>query len=112
MDSDWTAVGELMAHGIANDGETAAWKALTAGVDMDMESNLYHEHLLDLVKAGKVSEAQIDEAVRHVLRVKFALGLFDNPYYGRSAGKSWTIAERESGSGARRRGALLRVAEK
>jgi beta-glucosidase len=80
VDSDWGAVGELMAHGIANDGATAAEKALTAGVDMDMESNLYHEHMLSLVKAEKVSQAQIDEAVRHVLRVKFALGLFDNPY--------------------------------
>ncbi len=80
VDSDWTAVGELVAHGVANDEATAAWKALAAGVDMDMESNLYHEHLLDIVKAGKISEAQVDEAVRHVLRVKFALGLFDNPY--------------------------------
>jgi beta-glucosidase len=79
-DSDWTAVGELVAHGIANDGETAARKALAAGLDMDMESNLYHEHLVNLVKSGKTSEAQIDEAVGHVLRVKFALGLFDNPY--------------------------------
>jgi beta-glucosidase len=78
--SDWTSVGELVAHGIANDGATAAQKALAAGVDIDMESNLYHEHLAALVKSGKISEAQIDEAVRHVLRVKFALGLFDNPY--------------------------------
>ena len=80
VDSDWGAVGELVAHGIANDGATAARKALTAGVDMDMESNLYHEHMLGLVKAGRVSDAQLDEAVRHVLRVKFALGLFDKPY--------------------------------
>jgi beta-glucosidase len=78
--SDWTSVSELIAHGIANDGATAARKALAAGVDMDMESNLYHEHLADLVKSGKISEEQIDEAVRHVLRVKFALGLFENPY--------------------------------
>jgi beta-glucosidase len=78
--SDWTAVGELIAHGIANDGKTAAQKALTAGVDMDIESNLYHEHLAELVKNGKVSESQLDEAVRRVLRVKFALGLFANPY--------------------------------
>ncbi|HYA78862.1 MAG TPA: beta-glucosidase BglX [Candidatus Bathyarchaeia archaeon] len=78
--SDWTSVAELSAHGIANDGATAALKAFTAGVDMDMESNLYHEHLLDLVKAGKISQSQLDEAVRHVLRVKFALGLFENPY--------------------------------
>ncbi|HTQ96145.1 MAG TPA: glycoside hydrolase family 3 N-terminal domain-containing protein, partial [Candidatus Acidoferrum sp.] len=80
VDSDWTAVSELIAHGIANDGQTAAYKALDAGVDMDMESNLYHEHLVNLVKSGKLSQAQIDEAVRHVLRVKFALGLFENPY--------------------------------
>jgi len=78
--SDWTSLGELMKHGIANDGETAARKALSAGVDMDMESNLYHEHLLELVKKGKISEGQIDEAVRHVLRVKIALGLFERPY--------------------------------
>jgi beta-glucosidase len=78
--SDWTSVGELIAHGIANDGATAARKAFTAGVDMDMESSLYHDHLLQLVKSGKVPEAQLDEDVRHVLRVKFALGLFDHPY--------------------------------
>ena len=78
--SDWNSVGELIPHGIANDGGTAARKALAAGVDMDMESNLYHEYLLEQVKSGKLREAQIDEAVRRVLRVKFALGLFENPY--------------------------------
>ena len=80
VDSDWTSIAELIPHGIANDGKTAAWKAFTAGVDMDMESNLYHEHLADLTKSGKVTQAQLDEAVRRVLRVKFALGLFDKPY--------------------------------
>jgi beta-glucosidase len=78
--SDWSSVGELIPHGIANDGKTAAWRAFAAGIDMDMESNLYHEHLAELVRNGKVTVAQIDEAVRHVLRVKFALGLFENPY--------------------------------
>jgi beta-glucosidase len=78
--SDWQSIGELVEHGIANDGQTAAEKALGAGVDMDMESNLYHEYLAALVKSGKIPEAQIDEAVRHVLRVKFALGLFDKPF--------------------------------
>ncbi len=78
--SDWSSVGELIPHGIANDGATAARKALAAGVDMDMESNLYHEYLAELVRSGKLSVAQIDEAVRHMLRVKFALGLFENPY--------------------------------
>ena len=78
--SDWTSVSELIPHGIANDGRAAAWRAFSGGVDMDMESNLYHEHLVELVKSGKVSEAAIDDAVRRVLRVKFALGLFEHPY--------------------------------
>jgi beta-glucosidase len=47
---------------------------------MDMESNLYHSYIVDLLKAGKVTDSQLDQAVRRVLRVKFALGLFDNPY--------------------------------
>src|SRR5215470_11814624 len=80
VDSDWTSVGELMNHGIANDGATAARKAFQAGVDMDMVSSLYHDHLAQLVRSGQVSEADLDEDVRHVLRVKFALGLFENPY--------------------------------
>jgi beta-glucosidase len=78
--SDWNSVAELMAHGIANDGATAARKALQAGVDMDMVSNLYHRNLLQLVESGQVPQAEIDEAVRRVLRVKFAMGLFDRPY--------------------------------
>jgi len=80
VDSDWTSVGELIPHGIANDGATAAKKALLAGVDMDMVSSLYHDHLAHLVQSGQVPEAAVDEAVRHILRVKFALGLFDHPY--------------------------------
>ena len=80
VDSDWTSVVEIMAHGIANDGATAARKAFMAGVDMDMASSLYHDHMLKLVQAGQVPQANIDEGVRRVLRVKFALGLFDHPY--------------------------------
>lgn len=80
VDSDWTSISELMAHGIANDGATAAKKALLAGVDMDMVSSLYHDHLAKLVRAGQVPESALDEAVRHVLRMKLALGLFDRPY--------------------------------
>lgn len=78
--SDYTSVGELIAHGIAEDGATAARKGIQAGVDMDMESNLYHEHLVHLVRSGKVSQATVDEAVRRVLRVKYVLGLFEHPY--------------------------------
>jgi len=80
VDSDWTSLGELIPHGIANDGITAARKAFMAGVDMDMVSSLYHDHLAALVRSGQVPQARLDESVRRVLRVKFALGLFDHPY--------------------------------
>jgi len=83
--SDWTSVGELIPHGIANDGKMAAYRAFRGGVDMDMESNVYHEYLADLVKSGKVPQAEIDDAVRRALRVKFALGLFDHPYADENA---------------------------
>ena len=78
--SDWGSVGELMNHGIANDLATAARKGFLAGVDMDMESNAYFRHLASAVKDGKVPQSAVDEAVRRILRVKFALGLFDKPY--------------------------------
>jgi beta-glucosidase len=86
--SDWSSVGELMAHGIATEGATAARKGFVAGVDMDMTSSLYHDHLAELVRAGTVRQADVDEAVRHVLRVKAALGLFEHPFVDDgSAGK-------------------------
>jgi beta-glucosidase len=78
--SDWNSVAEVMAHGVAIDGATAARKAILGGVDMDMVSNLYHRNMLELVQSGKVSQADIDEAVRRILRVKFAMGIFDHPY--------------------------------
>ena len=78
--SDWNSVAEIMAHGVAIDGATAARKAFLAGVDMDMVSNLYHRHLMQLVQSGQVPQAEIDEAVRRILRVKYAMGLFDHPY--------------------------------
>ncbi len=78
--SDWQSLLELKAHGIANDDRTAAQKAILAGVDMDMEGNLYHEHLVELVKSGVVPLSVVDDSVRNVLRIKLALGLFDHPY--------------------------------
>lgn len=77
--SDYTAVHELIQHGIALDAATAARKALLAGVDMDMVDGDYQQ-LAQLVRSGSVPEAAVDEAVRRILRVKLALGLFDNPY--------------------------------
>lgn len=83
--SDWGAVGELIPHGIALNNTEAARKAIAAGLDMDMESGAYHERLVSLVQNGAVPESAVDEAVRRVLRVKFALGLFDHPYVNENA---------------------------
>jgi beta-glucosidase len=80
VDSDWTSIAELIPHGIANDPATAARKAFMAGVEMDMVSSFYHDTMVDLVHSGQVPEAEINKAVRDVLRLKFALGLFEHPY--------------------------------
>ena len=78
--SDWTSINELLNHGIAATLAEAGCKALDAGVDMDMVGRAYLDNLPQLVKDGKVTMQQIDEAVRRILRIKFQLGLFDNPY--------------------------------
>lgn len=78
--SDWASIAEMITHGYAADGADAAQKAAIAGSDMDMESNVYVTELAQLVKKGLVKESVIDDAVRRILRVKFELGLFDNPY--------------------------------
>ena len=78
--TDWASIGEMIAHGFAQDGAEASEKAVKAGADMDMESHLYVYELVKLVEEGKVDEALIDDAVRRILRVKFELGLFDDPY--------------------------------
>jgi len=83
--SDWNSIGELIPQGIAASSGDAARKAFLAGVDMDMVSNFYHDNLQALIKSGQVSAAQLDEDVRHVLRVKFALGLFERPYVNEAA---------------------------
>ena len=78
--SDWGSIKEMIAHGHAKDGNSAAELAINAGSDMDMESYLYVNELAKLVKDGKVDEALIEDAARRILRVKFELGLFDDPY--------------------------------
>jgi len=78
--SDWGSIGEMVRHGFSADLAEAARQAVTAGSDMDMESRAYVGHLAGLVKSGKVDVKVVDDAVRRVLRVKFALGLFDDPY--------------------------------
>jgi beta-glucosidase len=78
--SDWASIAEMMNHGFAADLKEASQKAANAGVDMDLMSMAYPACLPDLVKEGKVKESVIDEAARAILRIKFRLGLFDNPY--------------------------------
>lgn len=78
--SDYTGDQEMILHGFAADGADATAKAITAGCDISMQSGLYWKHLPDLVRSGRVPMAVVDQAVRRVLRVKQALGLFDNPY--------------------------------
>ena len=80
MVSDWGSITEMIAHGYAKDGKQAAQLAVNAGSDMDMESYLYVEELAGLVNQGKVDIKLIDDAVSRILRVKFELGLFDDPY--------------------------------
>ncbi|WP_452222696.1 beta-glucosidase BglX [Lacinutrix chionoecetis] len=78
--SDWGSITEMIAHGHAKDGTHAAEMAANAGSDMDMESYLYVNELAKLVRDGKVEQSVIDDAARRILKVKFELGLFDDPY--------------------------------
>jgi beta-glucosidase len=85
--SDYSAVEEMVCHGIAEDSREAALLAIRAGVDIDMVSSAYAKHLADLVRCGEVEETLIDEAVMRILKLKNALGLFEDPYQGASAEK-------------------------
>ena len=78
--SDWSGINELIAHGVAATPEDAVVLAIRAGVDVDMSDDLYLKHLPNAVRTGRVPLALVDRAVRRVLRVKQALGLFDDPY--------------------------------
>jgi beta-glucosidase len=78
--TDYTAINELVMHGSAADEGDAARQALAAGVDMDMQSSAYLNHLQDRLAAGQITEAQINAAVKRILEIKFKLGLFYNPF--------------------------------
>lgn len=78
--SDWGSIQQMIPHGFCADLKEAGEKAAIAGVDMDMMSYAYINHLEELIKEKKVDEKLIDESVRNILRLKFRLGLFDNPY--------------------------------
>ncbi len=78
--SDWSAIEEMISHGYCADRKEAALRAVMAGVDIDMMSGVYAEHLVRLVREGQVAETLIDEAVMRILELKNNLGLFENPY--------------------------------
>ena len=78
--SDWNSIGEMITHGFCADPKDAALKAITAGMDMDMVSNCYLDQLEGLVKDGKIPASLITERCKNIVRVKYRLGLFENPY--------------------------------
>lgn len=80
--SDWASIREMIAHGAAEDDGEAAYRAIRAGVDIEMMTPCYVQHLPGLIESGRVDEALVDEAVLRILRLKDKLGLFDNPLRG------------------------------
>jgi len=97
MVSDWASIAEMINHGFAHDKNQAAEIAVNAGSDMDMEGGVYEFELQKLVKNGKVDVKLIDDAVKRILRVKFKLGLFDNPYkYSDEAAEKRNVYTKEN----------------
>lgn len=78
--SDWNSIGEMVNHGNVSDLKNAGELAINSGLDMDMESRAYITYLKELIDEDKVDEDVIDESVKRILRIKFLLGLFDDPY--------------------------------
>lgn len=78
--SDWNAVKELIAHGVAEDDKSAAIIAFNAGVDMNMTDGLYNKYLEQAVKEKQIDTKMIDESVKRILQIKYRLGLFENPF--------------------------------
>jgi beta-glucosidase len=78
--SDWDAIRELTVHGFSANDREAVLEATNAGINMEMASTLYKEHIPSLIDDGKIDEAALDELVYGILKLKFELGLFDNPY--------------------------------
>lgn len=93
--SDSNAIAECVSHGIAENKRDAARQAILAGMDMDMSSNSYIEHLRELAESGEVAESVLDEAVADVLRIKFELGLFEQPYQTDEAREQRTMLKAE-----------------
>jgi beta-glucosidase len=78
--SDWDSIRQLQVHGLTENDKESAFEAATAGVDMEMHGDAYSNHLAELVEEGRISISSIDTAVANILRAKFRLGLFENPF--------------------------------
>ncbi len=91
--SDWASIAEMIAHGYAKDTKEAGYKALRAGVDMEMVSRCYLDNVQELLDEGKIEMATIDKYVGNILRVKFRLGLFDHPYTDETLAEKTILSE-------------------
>ncbi len=78
--SDWDSIRQLEIHGLTENGKESAFEAANAGVDMEMAGDAYINHLAELVEDGRINISTIDAAVANILRTKFRMGLFENPY--------------------------------
>jgi beta-glucosidase len=109
--SDWSSFSEMITHGYAADEKDATLKAFQAGSQMDMESNISAKYIPQLVKEGKITMAQLDEAVAGILYFKFKLGLFEDPYKfsnaEREAATLFNAANRAQALEAAKRSVLL-----
>ncbi|MCV9389189.1 beta-glucosidase BglX [Reichenbachiella ulvae] len=103
--SDWNSIGEMIDHGAAQDLKEAASKAFAAGNDMDMEGYAYANHLQQMIESGEADTGYLDEAVSRVLRIKYRLGLFEDPYK-----YSDTLREKNTLLSPGNRAAALKVA--
>lgn len=114
--SDWMTFSEMITHGYAADEKDAALKAILAGSDVDMEAQVTIKNLAQLVKEGKVSMQAVDDAVSRVLKMKFKLGLFDDPYRfsdeAREKATLFTAANRAAALEAAKRSIILLKNEK
>jgi beta-glucosidase len=99
--SDANAVGNLVTHGFASDREDAAYRAITAGLNMDMASNTFIENVPKLVASGRITPAQLDDAVRPILEMKIRLGLFEHPFVDET--KVDSVLNRQTSRGLERK---------
>lgn len=110
--TDWASAAEMMSHGFAADEKEVAMKAVNAGVDMEMVSYTFVKKLPELIKEGKVKETTIDNAVRNILRIKYRLGLFDQPYVDENKNVMYAPAHLEAAKRAAVESAILLKNEK